>query len=257
MAIEVFNGLGMLGAELKKAGFAVLGIDFKGCKDKPLCKTIWLDLTTRQGQLEFGDQIRGGRVKYVHFAPLCGTASAARNIRRSYIDPKPLRSAEFPEGQPDLRGTDKLRVEMANELYKFVAKAILKLEDMGISFSVENPTKSLMWQTIWFKEVLATIGNDKDTFHANWVHFQMCMHGGRRPRRTAFLYGGAIDLSTLEAACNHSPDEHLPWGLTHDNGVAFATALERNYPSAALQKGGKAGCHRCARQTAPKARFDH
>ena len=62
------------------------------------------------------------------------------------------------------------------------------------------------------------------------------MHGGRRPRRTAFLYGGAINLSTLEAACNHSPDEHLPWGLTHDNGVAFATALERNYPQL-LRKG--------------------
>ena len=94
MAIDVFNGLGMLGAELKKIGFDVLGIDVKGCKDKPLCKTIWLDLTTRQGQMEFWDHISSGKVQYVHFAPPCGTVSEAMNIRRRFIDPKPLRSAE-------------------------------------------------------------------------------------------------------------------------------------------------------------------
>lgn len=180
--------------------------------------------------MEFWDQIRSGKVQYVHFAPPCGTASAARNIRRRFIDPKPLRPAEFPEGLPELQGTDKTRVEMSNELYKFVARAIVKLEDMGISFSVENPTNSLMWSTKWFKEVMATIGNCKNSFHANWVHFQMCMHGGKRPKKTSFLYGGAIVLSTLEAECNHSPGEHMPWGLIQENGLAFATALERNYP---------------------------
>jgi len=50
------------------------------------------------------------------------------------------------------------------------------------------------------------------------------MHGGRRPEKTSFLYGGAIDLSTLETECNHSPEELLPWGLANENGLAFATA---------------------------------
>ena len=84
-AVEVFNGLGVLGSELKKQGFAVIGIDFKGCKDKPLVKTMWIDLSTRAGQLEFWDIIREGNISYVHFAPPCGTASAARNIRRRFI----------------------------------------------------------------------------------------------------------------------------------------------------------------------------
>ena len=35
-------------------------------------------------------------------------------------------------------------------------------------------------------------------FHGNWVHFPMCMHGGRRPRKTSFLYGGAIDLNRVQ-----------------------------------------------------------
>ena len=114
-------GLGVLGSELKKQGFAVVGIDFKGCKDKPLVKTLWIDLTTR---LEFWDIIREGNIEYVHFAPPCGTASAARNIRRRFIDPKPLRTAAHPDGLPDLQGTDRIRLDLANELYRFVARAI-------------------------------------------------------------------------------------------------------------------------------------
>ena len=81
-----------------------------------------------------------------------------------------------------------------------------------------------MWCTKWFKEVMAAIGDEENPFHANWVHFPTCMHAGRRPKKTSFLYGGAIDLSTLETECNHSPEEHLPWGLTHENGFAFAAA---------------------------------
>ena len=77
---------------------------------------------------------------------------------------------------------------------------------------------------------MAAIGDEENPFHANWVHFPTCMHGGSRPKKTSFLYGGAIDLSTSETKCNHSPEEHLPWGLTHENGLPFATALERNYP---------------------------
>jgi len=228
VAIEVFNCLGVLGAELKKQGFAVIGIDRKGCKDKPLCRTVWIDLSTRLGQLEFWDIIRKGKVKYVHFAPPCGTASAARNIRRRFINPKPLWSLAHPEGLPDLQSTDRLRVDLANELYKFVARAIAKLDDMGISMSDANPSNSLMWSTRGFKEVADKIDDTNDSFHASWVHFGMCMHGGRRPKKTSFLFGGEIDLSTLEAKCDGS-HEHLPWGLTRENGLAFVTAAECNY----------------------------
>ena len=121
-------------------------------------------------------------------------------------------------------------MELANDLYSFVAKAIVKLEAMGISFSVENPSNSLMWQTKWFKDIVRAIEDKENAFHANWVQFPMCMHGGQRPKKTTLLYGGLIDLSPLAATCDHSPDEHLPWGLTRENGLAFATAAERNYP---------------------------
>lgn len=60
-------------------------------------------------QLQFWDLIREGRVKYVHFAPPCGTASRAREIRRKGCDPKPLRSDEEPDGLPHLTGMQNLK----------------------------------------------------------------------------------------------------------------------------------------------------
>jgi len=77
-ALEVFCGCAQYTAELQKAGFRATGIDYKGNKDKPRAKTIWLDLASRVGQLQFWDMVRTGKVKYVHFAPPCGTASKVK-----------------------------------------------------------------------------------------------------------------------------------------------------------------------------------
>lgn len=165
-AVEVFCGIAHLTLELQKVGFRAVGIDHKGCKDKPVAKALWIDLTTRRGQLEFWDIIRSQNVKYVHFAPPCGTASAARNIRRKGIDPKPLRSEENPDGLPNLSGANRGRVDSANELYKFVARAAEKLEAMGVSWSIENPTNSLMWTTSWFAALAAKSSNPSEPHHA-------------------------------------------------------------------------------------------
>ena len=85
--------------------------------------------------------------------------------------------------------------------------------------------KSLLWRPKWFKEVMAAIGDEKNKpLPCKLGASPPCMHGGRRPEKTSFLYGGAVDLSTLETECNHSPEELLPWGLANENGLAFATA---------------------------------
>ena len=39
-ALEIFAGCGVLTAELQKAGFAAIGVDYKGNKDKPRAKII-------------------------------------------------------------------------------------------------------------------------------------------------------------------------------------------------------------------------
>ena len=62
-------------------------------------------------------------IMLAHLAPLCGTASAARNKRRKALEqagfepPVPLRSKEFPMGLPSLKCLDASKVLAANRLY--------------------------------------------------------------------------------------------------------------------------------------------
>ena len=127
-AIEVFCGHAGLAAKLSKEGFEVIGIDSDNNKDKPMVRCIIMDLATATGQKEFWELIGSlqPRLVYVHFAPPCGTSSLARNFRLSGgIDPKPLRSEQEPDGLSTLDGANKVRVEVANKLYEFVARAVV------------------------------------------------------------------------------------------------------------------------------------
>ena len=57
-------------------------VSFKGNKDKPVAKCIWIDMSSKAGVEKFWEYIATGRVKYVHFAPPCGTASARTGVGR-------------------------------------------------------------------------------------------------------------------------------------------------------------------------------
>eukprot|EP00973_Karenia_brevis_P006559 892588-Karenia_brevis.AAC.1 len=74
------------------------------------------------------------QIRYVHFAPPCGTATRAREIRRAHgPDPKPLRSVDHPNGLPNLSGDAKAKVDSANLLYEFVALAMVRLTIMKVA----------------------------------------------------------------------------------------------------------------------------
>lgn len=59
---------------------------------------------------------------WVHLAPVCGTASRARDIRRFDGDPAPLRSNDYPEGLPDLTDNDKMGLQLANLLFQYACE---------------------------------------------------------------------------------------------------------------------------------------
>ena len=110
-AYEVFCGAAGLTLNLSKAGFDATEVDHKKNKDKPKGRCVWIDLSTKRGQEDLKKLVLDESVAYVHFAPPCGTASRARDKRRknpdgtpAAIDPKPLRSDEFPDGLPSLIG---------------------------------------------------------------------------------------------------------------------------------------------------------
>ena len=145
--LEVFCECARLTKHLVGAGFAAMGIDFRQVKDKPEAATRWMDLASREGQEKFWSTIKqhAAELVYVHFAPPCGTASRAREIRRSgKWDPQPLRSDDFPDGLPGVDGVDLARLQSANQLYKFAAEAVFELRAMGVAWSIQNPANSLM-----------------------------------------------------------------------------------------------------------------
>ena len=232
--LEVFCGCAELSRQLSTIGFEAKGIDWRFTKDVARHPCVYLDLTQLEGQKQFWVLVAGGNVRLVWFAPPCGTASAARNIRRSTVqgsparlDPKPLRSLECPDGLPGLKTMDALRVEAANKLYKFVCGAVQELSRQRICWAIENPASSLMWTTTPFVALLAA--KTSGSCEVASVSFAHCMHGGGRDKRTSVWHGGGWSLASLAAECDNS-HSHRPWGLSKEPGTLFATAEERNYP---------------------------
>ena len=206
--------------------------DCKYNKDLPKVKTIELDLTLADDQRVFWEIILDPEVEFVHFGVPCGTASRAREVRlkntsgkANFVDPKPLRSYIFPDGLAGLSEDNEKRVHSANALYELTAKAILVLSQRGVAWSVENPQNSLLWKTSWFAQTEKVLGESKQE-----VVFQMCMHGGARPKKTKLWFGNITSLSTLGLVCD-GKHQHMPWGLSKAGPEKFATAEERRYPN--------------------------
>ena len=87
-----------------------------------------------------------------------------------------LRSSTYPEGFPNLKGTNLKRVTAANKLYAFLTKVVLRAHDRNIIFVIENPRSSLFWLTTFFQKV-------KHLF--TFVAHQACAYGSSRPKWTA------------------------------------------------------------------------
>lgn len=99
---------------------------------------LQIDLNSEVERKLFWDLVQNNRVLYVHFAPPCGTASVARNIRMSATahGPPPLRSLSQPMGLDNLSPINQQRVDLANNLYSFVADTIQYLDARGVAWSI-------------------------------------------------------------------------------------------------------------------------
>ena len=119
---------------MQKVGFDALGIDWRYNRDTPVCKVLSIDLLLLHRQALLRRILQDERVVYAHLAPPCGTASAARNIRRRRgPDPKPLRDTAHPDGLLSLQGVNKERVEAANTFYSLAAELEEKMYTNGVA----------------------------------------------------------------------------------------------------------------------------
>ena len=106
-------------------------------------------------------------------------------------------------------------------------------------WTVENPKNSRMWDTKCFKW-LARLKSNTDLNYER-ISFDMCMHGGSRPKATTFLVSEGLDFSSLALSCDDS-HPHKAWGLVHEEGCVFATAEERNYPDVLCKRVAANAC---------------
>lgn len=184
------------------------------------------DLTTKNGQALFMTWMNAPNLAGIFAAPPCGTCSLARNIKvrgpkgNIISGPVPLRSQKYPEGFPNLTNTNLKRVLSANKLYDFLSKVVLKANDRGLIFVIENPRSSLFWLTKYFQKI-------KHLF--TFVAHQACAYGSERPKWTALAVNRPQFLEINQTCPGvDAQHHHKPWGLVSPS--KFATAEETAYP---------------------------
>ena len=222
LCVEVFCGKARLSKSLRKLGFQVFSVDHRSCKGIPI---LTIDILSAKQVKILDELLSKGNLLYVHFAPPCGTASAARSIRLSKRrhGPPPLRSIQRPMGLSNLTPGQRKRVNLANALYQWTCRTILKLHARGVGWSVENPSSSLMWLTDPFQSLHRELKAELIAFA-----FHTCMFNAPRAKRTA-IWTSVKQMLQLQRDCD-GQHKHEPWGLTANN--TFATAEECAYNAA-------------------------
>ena len=109
------------------------GVDHKVAKQR--VKVICLDLTREDHQKLVTGWITSGKCLWVHFGIPCGTASKARfkRLSKKHHGPPPLRSSRWPNGLPNVSGSNLARLRAANRLYRFMSELIFELDKLNIT----------------------------------------------------------------------------------------------------------------------------
>ena len=235
LCIELCAGTAVLSEAAAKSGFRTLSVDNAKHRVR-LRSTVMLDLADPEQNQAIFDTLRTerDRIAMVFIAPPCGTASRARErplhkwVKQGYTVPQPLRSDVHPDMLPGLRGKDRRRVELVNQLYYALSLLSICAVDLGILVVIENPANSLYWETSMFKMLL-------EHRKGNHVLFHSCAHGGGRPKLTK-LWTSVPAFQSLQIFCDHS-HSHLPWTPCLRKGkMHFVTSDEASYPIKLCQR---------------------
>jgi len=227
---------------MKKTGFSVFPVDHEFNTHKTAVSTVCLNLQDPNSQALVEAMVSQTKPAGVHLGLPCGTCSRARDkplpqhLRAQFHDPPPLRDANNLLGFPTLMGTQALKVNIANDLYRWGVKMMYICWKNNIRFSIENPERSWLWGVL---TLLVKEYEDPDFLqwfeHLDRVTFHMCMHGGSRAKNTRLL--ATPDLYTsLMAPCD-GQHQHAPWGITKiGNSLQYDTAAEAEYPHLFCQR---------------------
>ena len=127
--VEIFAGTARLSKHAREAGFRVLPVDKTAARSSQIYIAQY-DITDPCQFKSLLQVLESEKdlIAAVHLAPACGTASKAREkkllswVRKGFKVPVPLRSSSKPMGVDRLSGLDKIRAEMANQVYEKTAE---------------------------------------------------------------------------------------------------------------------------------------
>ena len=249
ITLELCAGSAGVTSALCNRGFTGIGVDQARNPHRPKAACAKIDLASAQGQQIILEFIAFSVVFFSWLGPPCGTASRAREIPLTWQQrqqgaptPRPLRSAAFPRGLPNLRGLDKERVELATSIYDFCAAYIQRCLLKGLYFAIENPRGSWLWTIAFYAALLL-----------NPVIFvidlQACSQGSDRPKWTRVVTN-MPELVKLRTICpGISPThKHAAWGVAIVSGQwKFRTAEEAVYPALFCKNVADAVCEAAVR----------
>ena len=227
---------------MKRRGFSVFPVDHEFNTHKTTVSTISLNLQDVRSQQLVESMITQTKPAAIHLGLPCGTCSRARDkplpehLRAQFHDPPPLRDANNLLGYPGLSGIQAVKVQTANDLYKWGVKVLYICFRNQIRVFIENPERSWLWGVLTL-----LVRQYEDKAFMEWfenldrVTFHMCMHGGRRAKNTRLLATPNL-YSQLAVACDAKHD-HAPWNITKmGNSLQYDTAAEAEYPPLLCQR---------------------
>ena len=224
--IEICAGSARLTRAARTAGFRGMAVDHTDSRSCgiDICTFDLTDAAQLSDLLEYTRR-DADRIALIWIAPPCGTASRARErpIPGFKSCPKPLRSTSKPDGVDNLRGLDKYKVEMANQLYQAVFEITECAIELGICVASENPTNSHYWNVDPTRRIRERFGDNFVTFHA-------CAHGGTRDKSTS-IWQSQHYFDSLALQCDRK-HKHASWRPAVKNGaMTYPTAEEAAYPT--------------------------
>ena len=134
LLIELCAGSSGLSSVAQARGFAIMPVDHGKNQHVPQCRITQIDLTSAHAWDTLAFLIDQRPIPGVHFAPPCGTCSAARGIPLAdgSEGPPVLRTDAFPWGVPWAAPVDAKRLKAANSIYENCEAFIDLLEEQSI-----------------------------------------------------------------------------------------------------------------------------
>ena len=226
--LEVFAGSARLTRAARAKGFNGLAIDHTNQRTQ--IDVVNYDLGIHEHVQDLIQLIteQANDIAFVWFAPPCGTASRAREKPipafkgTSFKTPQPLRSVDCPDQLDGLEGLDKIKVEVANQIYESVFLLAITCDEHNVPFAIENPKNSHFWNTTPMKQL-------RQRCKIAEVLFHNCAHGGSRDKLTMLWCNNNI-LYSLQLFCD-GQHPHSGWKpKVLNNAPRYATSEEAAYP---------------------------